>query len=99
MEVKVVVWDKKALLQLNDVFDFLKTKSVVSAKKVIITLLKLTDSLNQDFEIYEQDRFKLNNDGSFRAFEKYHYRISYRVTSNQIRVLRVRHTSRNPKNH
>ncbi len=97
MEVKIVVWDKKALIQLNDTFDFLKTKSIISAKKVIIILLKLTDELSRDFEIYELDRFKLKNDGSFRAFEQYNYRISYRVTSNQIRILRVRHTSRNPK--
>ncbi|MGB0948547.1 MAG: type II toxin-antitoxin system RelE/ParE family toxin [Marinirhabdus sp.] len=39
---------------------------------------------------------KIGNDGSYRAFEKHSYRVSYRITENEIRILRLRHTSRNP---
>jgi plasmid stabilization system protein ParE len=50
-------------------------------------------------ELYSPDKYKMNNDGRYRAFEKHRYRISYRFTNNIILVLRVRHTSRNPKSY
>jgi plasmid stabilization system protein ParE len=46
---------------------------------------------------YNPDKCKTNNDGSYRAFEKHHYRIVYRFTKNIIRVLRVRHTKMEPQ--
>ena len=48
-------------------------------------------------EFFPPDKYKQNNDGSYRAFEKHHYRIAYRFTDKVIRVLRVRHVSREPK--
>jgi plasmid stabilization system protein ParE len=46
---------------------------------------------------YGLDRYKIDNDGSYRAFEKHHYRIIYRHKGKTIRVLRVRHTKMEPK--
>jgi plasmid stabilization system protein ParE len=45
---------------------------------------------------YPLDKDKLKNDGSFRAFEILHYRISYRVLQYEIIILRLRHTTRQP---
>jgi len=59
-------------------------------------LIDLTIDLPQNPEKYPLDKFKTNNDGTWRAFEKYHYRISYRILENQIRIVRVRHTSKSP---
>ncbi|RYE21491.1 MAG: hypothetical protein EOP42_25800 [Sphingobacteriaceae bacterium] len=39
---------------------------------------------------------KQNNDGSFYAFEIDSYRISYRKLPDEIRILRIKHTSRKP---
>jgi plasmid stabilization system protein ParE len=50
-------------------------------------------------EIYNPDKFKTGNDGSYRAFEKHRYRITYRYKNNIIRVLDVRHTSMKPLKH
>ncbi|WP_445710307.1 type II toxin-antitoxin system RelE/ParE family toxin [Flavobacterium sp.] len=97
MVEKVVVWDTLALLELEDIFDYLKDKSFSSAKKDVTSIVDLTEGLSKDYEIYDVDKFKSSNDGSYRALEEYNYRISYRITSNQIRILKVRHTSRNPK--
>jgi len=64
---------------------------------------KLIDNNDQQIigdpnpEFYGSDKYKKENDGSYRAFEKHHYRINYRFTDNVIRVLRVRHTGREPK--
>ena len=48
-------------------------------------------------EIYGRDKYKINNDGSYRAFEIHRYRIAYRVSGNTIRVLRIKHTKMEPK--
>jgi hypothetical protein len=46
-------------------------------------LIDLTIDLPQNPEKYPLDKFKTNNDGTWRAFEKYHYRIiSYLRKSN-----------------
>jgi len=37
-----------------------------------------------------------DNDGSFRAFEKYNYRVTYKVKETEIIIARVRHISREP---
>jgi len=34
--------------------------------------------------MFPPDKFKKNNDGTWRAFEKYHYRISYRITADDF---------------
>ncbi|HVW14648.1 MAG TPA: type II toxin-antitoxin system RelE/ParE family toxin [Mucilaginibacter sp.] len=60
------------------------------------TLIDLTIDLSKSPEKYPIDKFKKNNDGSWRAFEKFHYRISYRILKDQIRVVRMRHTSQSP---
>jgi plasmid stabilization system protein ParE len=42
------------------------------------------------------EKYKRNNDGSFRAFELHRYRITYRIRNNEIRIIRIRHTKRTP---
>lgn len=63
---------------------------------VIDELILLADKLPDQPEMFPPDKFKKNNDGSWRAFEKLRYRISYRVTAKEIRIVRMRHTSRSP---
>lgn len=47
--------------------------------------------------IFEAERLKLNNDGSYRKFTVILVRISYKVEKNHIRVVRVRHTASEPR--
>jgi len=49
-------------------------------------------------EKHNLDKFKVNNDGHFRAFEKHKIRVTYFISKNEIRIVRVRHTKMNPKN-
>ena len=46
--------------------------------------------------MYPLDKYRKNNDGSIRAFEKYSYRVAYQITKTEIRILRIRHTGREP---
>jgi plasmid stabilization system protein ParE len=43
------------------------------------------------------DKYRLNNDGSFRAYEIHQYRIAYFIGEDHIRIVRMRHTSQEPQ--
>ena len=97
VNTRILVWDKVALNNLKDIYDYLKAgNNLVYAKEVKDTILKSTKELLANPNLYEQDRFKSDNDGSFRDFEKFKYRVAYKITEKQIRILRVRHASREP---
>jgi len=93
---KAIVWDKEALYQLKEAYYYLKEKSPKAAKKVRNTLLEEVRKLTLNPEVYELDQLKTKNDGSYRAFVRYHFRVAYQVKTTQIRILRIRHTSREP---
>jgi plasmid stabilization system protein ParE len=92
----VTVWTPQAIAELNKAYKYISQDSPQNAKKVIDELILLADKLQDQPEMFPPDKFKNNNDGSWRAFEKFRYRISYRITANDIRIVRMRHTSRTP---
>lgn len=92
----VVVWSNSAKAELRKAFDYITLDSLQNAQVVRDTLIDLTVDLTANPEKYPLDKFKKNNDGTWRAFEKHHYRISYRILENQIRIVRMRHTSKSP---
>ncbi|MDI1255910.1 MAG: type II toxin-antitoxin system RelE/ParE family toxin [Flavobacterium sp.] len=96
---KKIIWTASALLQLEDIHFYLlfESKSISVADKVIDTIFKSTEILKLTPEIYEYDSQMINNDGSFRAYFIYDYKISYRITNEFIQILRVRPTSRKPQ--
>lgn len=63
------------------------------------TIVDLTLALPENPLKHPLDKYKTNNDGAWRAFEKYHFRVSYRVMEKEIRIVRFRHTSRSPLNY
>lgn len=93
----VVVWSKQAQEELKKIFETISLDSLQNAEKVRDTVIDLTIALPLHPEKFPLDKYKTNNDGSWRAFEKYHLRVSYRITPDEIRVVRLRHTKRNPK--
>jgi len=92
----VVVWSDRAKADLQKAYDYIALDSVKNASLVRDTLIDLTAELAADPEKYPLDKFKEGNNGKWRALEKYHYRISYRVTKDLIRIARMRHTKRSP---
>lgn len=93
----VVVWSKQAQEELKKIFETISLDSLQNAEKVRDTVIDLTIALPLHPEKFPLDKYKTNNDGSWRAFEKYHLRVSYRIMPDEIRVVRLRHTKRNPK--
>jgi plasmid stabilization system protein ParE len=91
-----VVWTNRSLGQLKAAFDYIKKDSVKNAEKVVADIAAMVDKAARNPEIYSPDKYKVNNDGSYRAFEKHRLRISYRFANKVIRILRVRHTRMKP---
>lgn len=92
-----VVWPSNASKQLQKVYVFIRKDSFQNAEKVRKGILEATNILAVNPEIYPLDKYKIDNNGSFRAFELFRYRISYQITKNEVIIIRIRHTSMNPK--
>lgn len=93
---KMVVWNSEALFQLKAIYEFIRLDSERSARKVKSDIDALITKLPIQPEAHPIDKYKLDNDGTYRAFEKHRYRISYRVQEAEIKILRIRHTKMNP---
>jgi plasmid stabilization system protein ParE len=91
-----VQWDNEAKLYFKQVIQYIRQESPQGAATVKMAILEQVAVLKDDAGIYETDRFKIDNDGSYRAVTVYSYRITYKVTPSQILILRVRHTSQDP---
>ena len=78
---------------------FIRSDSPKNAEKFAVEILKKIEELSSDPARYPPDKFKRNNDGSYRAFEIHHYRVAYRISPSEIRVIRFRHTSLEPSDH
>jgi plasmid stabilization system protein ParE len=92
----VVVWSNSAKVELRKAFEYIALESLQNAQMIRDTLIDLTIDLLENPEKHPLDKFKKDNDGTWRAFEKHHYRVSYRILKTQIRVVRMRHTSKSP---
>jgi plasmid stabilization system protein ParE len=94
-----VIWSTSAKQQLKEIYQFIKNDSVQNADSVKHKIFESTYNLISQPEKYPADKFKTNNNGSFRAFEIFKYRISYRITETHILILRVRNTKMKPENY
>jgi plasmid stabilization system protein ParE len=97
MASRKICWYKRALRQFNEAIEYIAKDSMQNAEKVKQDILEIIGKLPDYPTIHPPDKYKKDNDGNFRVFELHHYRISYHVSDTEIRILRVRHTSREPK--
>jgi addiction module RelE/StbE family toxin len=94
-----IVWTKPAQNQLREIYKYISKESVQNAIKVINDLTNAVTNIVQHPEKHKIDQYKKDNDGTYRAFEKHRFRVSYRNENQIIRILRIRHTKMNPKKH
>ncbi|SDE26596.1 type II toxin-antitoxin system RelE/ParE family toxin [Pedobacter soli] len=92
-----IVWTTPAKKQLREIFEYIRIESVQNAIRVVNDLTDAVGNIVQHPEKYKLDQYKKDNDGTYRAFEKHHFRVSYRNENEIIRILRIRHTKMNPK--
>ena len=92
MEIR---WSRPALIQFDKALDFIIGEGYPSyADELEEKILSRVDNLINNYNIYPADKYKKANDGTYHAFEVDEYRISYRVQSKLIKIIRIRHTSR-----
>ncbi|MBA2499966.1 MAG: type II toxin-antitoxin system RelE/ParE family toxin [Chitinophagaceae bacterium] len=82
-----IKWNNRTISQLNEAIEYIEIDSPVNAEKLKKDILLTIDGLLQHPEKYNPDKYKAKNDGSFRAFELHHYRVSYRYKGTEIRII------------
>ena len=97
--IPVIIWNNRASVYFKNAYERIKEESYSNAEKVRDGIMKVIDSLPSQAEKYPPDKFKKNNQGNYRAFEKYSYRIAYKHSAKEIRILRVRHVKQEPKDY
>lgn len=92
----VTVWSRQAMAELRHAYEYILQDSPQNAVRVKNEIIDITIDLPKHPQKYPPDKYKENNDGTWRAFEKYNYRISYRIMPDEIRIVRFRHVGRTP---
>jgi plasmid stabilization system protein ParE len=93
-----VIWDVEALNQFKEILTYLEEQSRQAPKIVKKAILDRINQIKDNPLTCESDKLKSPTDKDFRAFIVFSYRITYQVKldEKEIRILRVRHTSREP---
>lgn len=93
-----IIWDRIALDHFKDILEFLSKQSPQAPKIVKEGVLSRLEEIKKNALIFELDKLKENPNKEFRAFVIYSYRITYQIktATKEIRIIRIRHTSREP---
>jgi len=93
-----IVWYKNALDHFKEILLFLEKQSEQAPSIVKGAILSRLDLIKTNPFICEADKLKDPLNKEFRAFVVFSYRITYQIKSNlqEIRILRIRHTGREP---
>jgi addiction module RelE/StbE family toxin len=93
-----IVWDNNALTDFKDILNYLSKRSEHAPKIIKNAILDRLEIIKTNPLICESDKLRSKPNDSFRAFIVYSYRITYQIKTEikEIRIIRVRHTSREP---
>ncbi len=94
-EIRIII-DDEAKDSLHKAYRYIKKDSFQNAEKVRNKILVAIKELGKNPERHGPDKYRIGNDGSYRAFEIYKYRITYHASGDEIRIIRIRHTKMNP---
>jgi len=94
-----IVWDDAAKIYLKKSLQYIKQDSPQNADKVKREIRVIIKQIPAHPERYPADKYRLHNDGAYRALEIYNYRISYFIGHEEMRIVRIKHTSQEPLNY
>ena len=92
----IIEWSTTAEKQFFKIIEYIRQDSELNAEKVGRTIIKMLYKLLENRERYRLENYKQPNDGTYRYFIKYQYRISYRVVKKGIKIIRIKHQKRKP---
>lgn len=99
MAKRKVTWTKRATRQFNAVIEYIRKDSDQNADKVKEKILAKINKLADEKIVHRKDPYKKNNDGNYLYFEILKYRIVYYAEPKEVFIIRVRHTSMEPKSY
>ena len=67
-----------------------------NAEEVRNAVLEKIEYISNHPESCAPDKYKINNDGHYRAFELHRLRVAYYVSPDEIRILQLRSTYQEP---
>ena len=91
-----IVWAKRAVNGIQKIYKHIENDSPQNAEIIIDELIEKVTAIKEQPERYKIDKYKKNNAGNYRAFEHKKIRVSYKIKSNVIEMVRVRHTKQKP---
>ena len=92
-----IVWDTVAKSNYRKYLSHIRSESYQNAISVNHDILSILNKLKDYPESHAPDKYKVDNDGEYRAFEKHNLRVSYRVVDDTIRIIRTRGVKQIPK--
>lgn len=97
MANRKVTWTKRATRQFNSAIENIRRDSPQNAVSVKEKILDIISKLTDDKVVHCKDPHKKNNDGNYLYFEILKIRIAYYTAQKEVFIIRVRHTSMEPK--
>ncbi|HEY5465079.1 MAG TPA: type II toxin-antitoxin system RelE/ParE family toxin [Hanamia sp.] len=97
MAKRKITWTKRATFQLNAAIQYIRLDSDQNADNVKEMILDKVNELAEDKVVHRKDPYKKNNDGNYLYFELLKYRITYYSQPKEVFIIRIRHTSMEPK--
>lgn len=95
MEVEIA-WDDKAVLSIHKILNHIADDSPANAGKIVRAIEQTLEKIKKHPLIYPEDKYRKTKDKSYRAFELYRIRVSYKVETTRVLVVRCRHTKQKP---
>ena len=71
----VTVWSKRAKTELIKAYEYIREDSPQNAAKVRDEIIDISIDLPKHPEKHPPDKYKKGNNGTWRAFEIYHYSL------------------------
>jgi plasmid stabilization system protein ParE len=86
-----ITWSPASIRQFSQTLDHIRKDSIQNAEKVHDKIIKKLMAVAINPKACPPDKYKTFNDGTFRSFVLFYYRVSFRIIDNGIQVLRIRH--------
>jgi plasmid stabilization system protein ParE len=91
-----VIWEGKALEEFKTILTYLHNQSLNASRIVKLKMLDRVELLKSNPRLAEADKLKSHPNSNFHAFVVFSYRLTYQIMEEEklIRILRIRHTSK-----
>lgn len=94
-----IVWSLSATNRLIDLLSWIKDRSIQGSEIVEEGIYSKLEQVRKYPFRFPPDKYRLGNNGNFRNFISHSYSVTYEVTEQEIRVVRIIHVKQKPKNY